>query len=87
MAQQTGIVIARLVSQGRLSYSEKISTYWPEFAQGNKQDVTLQDLVSGREYTSEAPKGVQELIYNCLKRRCNILPAWVGWMSQCLLIT
>ncbi|KAG2178951.1 hypothetical protein INT43_001798 [Umbelopsis isabellina] len=39
------IVVARLVAQGRLSYSEKISTYWPEFAQGNKQDVTLKDLM------------------------------------------
>jgi CubicO group peptidase (beta-lactamase class C family) len=38
-------VIARLVDKGTLSYSEKISKYWPEFAQGSKQDVTLKDLV------------------------------------------
>ncbi|KAM3581947.1 hypothetical protein VKS41_005387 [Umbelopsis sp. WA50703] len=41
----TSIVVARLVAQGRISYSEKVATYWPEFAQGNKQDVTLKDLM------------------------------------------
>lgn len=48
---QTSIIVARLVAQGRLSYSEKISTYWPEFAQGNKHDVTLKDLVSSSGMT------------------------------------
>ncbi|CAG8731703.1 27175_t:CDS:2, partial [Racocetra persica] len=42
------IVIARLVDQGLLDYNEKISTYWPEFAQGNKENVTLENLVSHR---------------------------------------
>lgn len=32
----TGIAVAHLVSSGHLSYSEKVSTYWPEFAVGNK---------------------------------------------------
>ncbi|CAG8493000.1 1363_t:CDS:1 [Ambispora leptoticha] len=38
-------VIARLVGKGLLNYNEKISTYWPEFAQGNKENVTLGDLM------------------------------------------
>ncbi|CAG8569758.1 4723_t:CDS:2, partial [Racocetra fulgida] len=42
----SAIVIARLVDQGILDYNEKISTYWPEFAQGNKENVTLKDLVN-----------------------------------------
>lgn len=39
------VVIAQLVEQGLLAYDEKISTYWPEFAQGNKENVTLCELV------------------------------------------
>ncbi|KAI9287857.1 beta-lactamase/transpeptidase-like protein [Umbelopsis sp. AD052] len=41
----TGIVIARLVDEGHLSYDQTIATYWPEFAQGNKENVTLKDLM------------------------------------------
>ncbi|CAG8760444.1 15417_t:CDS:2, partial [Acaulospora morrowiae] len=44
----SGIVIARLVENGLLDYSDKISKYWPEFAQGNKENVTLQDLMIHR---------------------------------------
>ncbi|KAF0337248.1 beta-lactamase/transpeptidase-like protein [Gigaspora margarita] len=42
------IMIAYLVDRGLLNYDEKISTYWPEFAQGNKENVTLLDLVNHR---------------------------------------
>jgi hypothetical protein len=45
---QRAIIIAQLVEQGLLDYDERISTYWPEFAQGNKENVTLVDLVSKR---------------------------------------
>ncbi|KAF0540867.1 beta-lactamase/transpeptidase-like protein [Gigaspora margarita] len=44
----TSIMIAYLVDRGLLSYDEKISKYWPEFAQGNKENVTLLDLVNHR---------------------------------------
>ena len=39
-------MVARFVDRGILSYDEKITTYWPEFGQGNKENVTLGDLVS-----------------------------------------
>ncbi|CAG8729541.1 35518_t:CDS:1, partial [Racocetra persica] len=42
----SAIVVARLVEQGILDYSEKIATYWPEFAQGNKENVTLYELMT-----------------------------------------
>ncbi|CAG8802712.1 22597_t:CDS:1, partial [Dentiscutata erythropus] len=44
----SSIVIAYLVDRGLLNYDEKISIYWPEFAQGNKENVTLLDLVNHR---------------------------------------
>lgn len=34
------------MEQGLLDYSTKISQYWPEFAQGNKENVTLQQLMT-----------------------------------------
>ncbi|KAI7831404.1 beta-lactamase/transpeptidase-like protein [Gamsiella multidivaricata] len=41
-----GIVIARLVEQGRLDYEKRIADYWPEFAQNGKEDVRLVDLMT-----------------------------------------
>ncbi|KAI9489751.1 beta-lactamase/transpeptidase-like protein [Zychaea mexicana] len=41
----TSIVVAQFVGKGVISYDEKIATYWPEFAQGNKENVTLGDLM------------------------------------------
>ncbi|GBC02039.1 hypothetical protein RclHR1_04420009 [Rhizophagus clarus] len=44
----SGIVVARLVEQGLLDYHSPISNYWPEFAQGGKENVTLLDLMVHR---------------------------------------
>ncbi|CAG8438195.1 5663_t:CDS:2 [Scutellospora calospora] len=44
----SAIMIAYLVDRGFLDYNKKVSTYWPEFAQGNKENVTLLDLVNHR---------------------------------------
>ncbi|PKK80552.1 beta-lactamase/transpeptidase-like protein [Rhizophagus irregularis] len=44
----SGIVVARLVEQGLLDYNSPISKYWPEFAQGGKENVTLLDLMVHR---------------------------------------
>lgn len=38
------VTIAHLVSQGLLDYNEKVSKYWPEFAAGGKENVTLGEL-------------------------------------------
>jgi CubicO group peptidase (beta-lactamase class C family) len=36
---------AHIVSQGLVDYDAPISKYWPEFAQGGKQDVLVKDLL------------------------------------------
>ncbi|KAG0165238.1 hypothetical protein DFQ28_009213 [Apophysomyces sp. BC1034] len=41
----SAIVIAKFVQKGLLSYDEPITRYWPEFGQGNKQNVTVGDLM------------------------------------------
>ncbi|KAF9907056.1 hypothetical protein EC991_011360 [Linnemannia zychae] len=40
-----GIIIARLVDQGKLNYETKIVEYWPEFGQNGKENVRLLDLM------------------------------------------
>jgi CubicO group peptidase (beta-lactamase class C family) len=42
----TAIAVAMCVERGLLSYDEKVSTYWPEFAQHGKADATVAQLLS-----------------------------------------
>jgi len=44
----TSIAVAMCVERGLLSYEEKVSTYWPEFAAKGKADVTVAQLLSHR---------------------------------------
>ncbi|KAL5017870.1 hypothetical protein ScPMuIL_003592 [Solemya velum] len=44
----SAIVIAHLVDRGLLDYKEKVSTYWPEFSQHGKGDLTLEQYLSHR---------------------------------------
>ena len=37
--------VAMLCRQGLLSYGERISRYWPEFAEHGKEEVTVADLM------------------------------------------
>ena len=34
-----------LVDKGFLKYDEKVATYWPEFAQNDKKEITLEDVL------------------------------------------
>ncbi len=36
---------AVLVGRGRLDYRERVSTYWPEFGKGGKEDITVADVM------------------------------------------
>jgi CubicO group peptidase (beta-lactamase class C family) len=41
-------IIHRLAERGELSYDEHVATYWPEFAVGGKERVTVRDLLTHR---------------------------------------
>ena len=41
----TATAVALLVARGQLRYEAKVSEYWPEFAQGGKGDVTLEQVM------------------------------------------
>ena len=45
----TAVMIARLVGQGRLDYGQRVAEVWPEFAQGGKQDITLEQCLSHQD--------------------------------------
>jgi CubicO group peptidase (beta-lactamase class C family) len=42
------IAVAMCAQRGLIDYSEKVATYWPEFAQAGKQDVTVAQLLAHR---------------------------------------
>jgi CubicO group peptidase (beta-lactamase class C family) len=41
-----GLVLALLHSRGLLDHDERVATYWPEFAQAGKQDITIRQLLA-----------------------------------------
>jgi CubicO group peptidase (beta-lactamase class C family) len=41
-----GLAMALAHSRGYLDYDERVSSYWPEFAQQGKEDVTVRQLLS-----------------------------------------
>jgi CubicO group peptidase (beta-lactamase class C family) len=40
------ILIARLVEQGKLAYTQRVAEVWPEFAQAGKEAVTVEQVMS-----------------------------------------
>lgn len=42
------LAVAHAHSRGLLDYDEKVSFYWPEFAQNGKEDITVRTLLSHR---------------------------------------
>jgi len=40
------MTLAMLHSRGRLDYDERVSTYWPEFAQNGKKTITVRQLLA-----------------------------------------
>ena len=60
----TSIAVAMCVEQGLLDYSEKVATYWPEFAAQGKGDITVAQLLSHRGglYTVDGPITLEEAL-------------------------
>ncbi|MEY3806317.1 MAG: hypothetical protein RIR69_1129 [Actinomycetota bacterium] len=58
------IAVALCVQRGLLDYPEKVATYWPEFAQGGKQDITVAQLLAHRGglYTLPGPITLEDAL-------------------------
>ncbi|KAJ3338470.1 hypothetical protein HDU93_009486 [Gonapodya sp. JEL0774] len=39
-----GMIVAHLVSRNLIGYDDPVAKYWPEFAQGGKENVTIRDI-------------------------------------------
>lgn len=60
----TSLAVAMCVERGLLDYSERVVTYWPEFAQQGKGDITVAQLLSHRAglYTVDGPISLEEAL-------------------------
>ncbi len=60
----TSIAVAMCVERGLLDYSEKVSTYWPEFGANGKGDVTVAQLLAHRAglYTTDEPMALEDTL-------------------------
>ena len=58
------IAVAMCAERGLIDYAEKVSTYWPEFAQKGKGDITVTQLLSHRGglYTVEGDITLEEAL-------------------------
>ena len=43
------LMMARLVSQGRLAYGQRVAEIWPEFAQAGKGEITIEQCLSHQD--------------------------------------
>jgi CubicO group peptidase (beta-lactamase class C family) len=60
----TSIAVAICVERGLLDYDEKVATYWPEFADKEKGDITVAQLLSHRAglYTVDGDITLEEAL-------------------------
>lgn len=76
----TAVVTAVAHSRGWLDYDERVCTYWPEFAQGGKDKITVRQLLAHQAglYAFDVP--VDKAVIADLDRLAGIMaaqkPAW-----------
>ena len=68
----TSIALAALQDKGLISYDEKISTYWPEFGQNGKEDVTVADLMRHEAGLAsfDNPPMIEDTLTENIKKNC-----------------
>ncbi len=82
----SGLAVALAVSRGLLEYDERVSTYWPEFAQQGKGEITVRQLLSYQAglFALDAP--VDRTVLADLDRLAVVLaqqrPAWAPGECQ-----
>jgi CubicO group peptidase (beta-lactamase class C family) len=63
------MAVAVAHSRGLLNYDEKVATYWPEFAQQGKEDITVAPNKIGLDgFEDAAEKALRDAFYRCLER-------------------
>ncbi len=67
------LLIARLVSQGRLRYGQRLAEVWPEFAQAGKGDITVEQCLSHQDGLAAFVQPMDPAL-------------WYDWDAVCALI-
>jgi CubicO group peptidase (beta-lactamase class C family) len=73
------LCLARLIEQGRLDLDAPVAKYWPAFAQGGKDAITVEQLISGQGgilYADAAPDGSLldwDVVIDALEKQA---PSW-----------
>jgi CubicO group peptidase (beta-lactamase class C family) len=82
----SGLAVALAASRGLLEYDERVSTYWPEFAQQGKAEITVRQLLAYQAglFALDAP--VDRTVLADLDRLAVVLaqqrPAWAPGERQ-----
>ena len=67
-------------SRGWLNYDERVSTYWPEFAQNGKEKITVRQLLAHQAGLFALDQPIDRDLLTDLDRLANVLarqkPAW-----------
>jgi CubicO group peptidase (beta-lactamase class C family) len=75
-----GLAVALANSRGLLDYEEPVATYWPEFAQNGKGEITLRQLLSHQAGLPAVDEKLDASVLGDLDRMGSILarqrPAW-----------
>jgi deazaflavin-dependent oxidoreductase (nitroreductase family) len=73
-------VLALLHSRGLLDYDERVATYWPEFAQAGKEDITVRRLLAHQAGLFAFDERVDRDVVADLDRLAGVMesqrPAW-----------
>ena len=75
-----GLTVALANSRGLLDYEEPVATYWPEFAQNGKGEITMRQLLSHQAGLPAVDEKLDANVLGDLDRMASILarqrPAW-----------
>src|SRR4028119_904910 len=76
----SALTVAVAHSRGLLEYDEKVATYWPEFAQSGKEDVTVRELLAHQAGLCAIDEPLSPEVLADLDRLAGLLarqrPAW-----------
>ena len=82
----SGLAVALATSRGLLKYDERVSTYWPEFAQQGKEAITVRQLLSHQAGLFALDTPVDRTVLADLDRLADVLaqqnPEWAPGERQ-----
>jgi CubicO group peptidase (beta-lactamase class C family) len=76
----SALTVAAANSRGLLDYDEKVAAYWPEFAQGGKEGITVRQLLAHQAGLCALDEPLSPAVFADLDRLARLLakqrPAW-----------